>query len=470
MSLLFDTLKAHAETRPDSLALIGSAGALSYGALLKAITEKAEFLKASDCHVIGLQMDNGPEWVLWDLAALKSGIVCVPLPSFFTSEQTRHVVRSTGAGHIVTEGGLISTGAAAVKTIPESTAKITFTSGTTGAPKGVCLPQAGMERTAQSIVEALGQDYAGKHLSVMPLPVLLENVAGVYAALLAGAECHLYSSRDIGMVNPFVPDFTRLMQTIRENAVSSAILVPELLRGLMQTLAQSGQSLPFLKFVAVGGSKIAPDLIEKARALGLPAYEGYGLSECGSVVSMNTPEHDRIGSAGRLLPHIRMQVKNGEIVIQNPAFLGYVGQPHTGDFATGDLGAIDADGFIQINGRKKNILITSHGRNVSPEWVESVLLARPEILQAVVFGDARPHLGAFVVSSCGYAQLSAAMDMANRSLPDYAQVKEFHIVKPFTVQDGTLTGTGRPRREKIFEQYRTLIKKDEEHGFLRSTG
>ncbi len=295
-------------------------------------------------------------------------------------------------------------------------------------------------------------------MSVLPLTILLENVAGIYSILLTGHACHVYSPSKIGMGTPFLPDIVQMISVMRENRITSAILVPELLNGFMKVLSATKSSLPDLKFLAVGGSKAAPDLVEKSRKAGLPVYEGYGLSECGSVVSLNTPSHDRPGTVGHLLKHVKAEIRDDEIVIHDPAFLGYIGAPRKTEFLTGDLGKIDGDGFVTIHGRRKNIIITSYGRNISPEWVESTLTAQPEILQAFVYGDGQPHLSALVVPFSIKDNLQKSIDRANRNLPDYAQVKEFHAVAPFTAMEGLLSGAGRPKRKAIFEKYKPIIE------------
>lgn len=457
MSLLLKTLEQHARHLSERIALHDTRQQLTYAELLACVHTRAEQLKGKQCRVIAIQSDNSADWVLWDLATVMANVICVPLPAFFSRQQTEHVIRSAGIDHSVTPQGLVATGCAAAVSLPPATGKITFTSGTTGNPKGVCLAQESLEQVARSLVDVIGSEYAGNHLSVLPLGILLENVAGVYSALLAGATCYLYGLEAIGMANPFQPDFRQLALKIAENKIHSAILVPELLRGLTYTLIQVGVRLPDLRFLAVGGSKVSLQLLGLAQSAGLPVYEGYGLSECASVVALNTPAGSRPGSVGKVLPHMRLSCKDGEIIIDNPAFLGYLGTPHTGCFATGDLGHVDAEGFLYISGRKKNLLITSFGRNVSPEWVESALLSQPEIAQAIVFGDAQPHLTALLVPSSSPADLASAVRRANDSLPEYAHVKVFHAISPLRMEDGTLTGTGRPRREAIFTRYQQMM-------------
>ena len=251
------------------------------------------------------------------------------------------------------------------------------------------------------------------------------------------------------------------------------IVASELLRGLIYVATKNPSLFSSLSFIAVGGSKISPSLIIAARFLGLPVYEGYGLSECGSVVSLNTPSHDYPDSVGKTLPHIKAKIDDGEIIVENPIYLGYLGDnPLKADAAlsTGDLGEISATGALKISGRKKNIIITSHARNISPEWIESHFLAQPEIAQVVVYGDGLPYPQALIVPLRGKADIAGAVGRANRSLPIYAQVKTFSVVPTFTPQNGMLTTTGRLRRAQILSFYKSIIEKESENDVLRQTG
>lgn len=437
--IILNAIQSH---DPNKIALQDMTQTVCYGDLLKEVEKRESEL--TGVSVLGLAQGNSVDWVLWDLAALKSGIPCVPLPSFFSREQMAHAIRSAGVSHLLTPEGMKGTAGGTGQELFENTAKVTFTSGTTGTPKGVCLPQMAMEKVASSIVEILGDEMVGTHVSILPLAVLLENVAGVYAGLMAGCTIKLNGLENLGQ------NFENIYASLE--GATSTILVPEILRILMAQVATKG-ALPGLKFIAVGGSKIAPALIEQARAMGLPVYEGYGLSECASVVSLNAPQNDKPGRAGKLLPHVRADIINDEIHIKDPGFLGYIGEEALQIFPTGDFGTIDEDGFLSITGRKKNVLITSFGRNISPEWVEAALLAQPSIAQAVVYGDAQPHLSALIVPSSNTADIQSAVDRTNATLPDYAQIYGFHIVPPFQVVDDMLTGTGRPRRQQILNHY-----------------
>jgi len=124
--------------------------------------------------------------------------------------------------------------------------------------------------------------------------------------------------------------------------------------------------------------------------------------------------------------------------------------------ATGDIGTIDDQGYVYLQGRKKHIFITAFGRNVSPEWVERELLMEPEIAQACIFGEARAHNAAVIVTrgEVNHEAITAAISRANQRLPDYAHIHHWVIATtPFTINNGQWTGTGRPRRLAIWQCY-----------------
>lgn len=425
---------------------------------------------------VALVTENSCAWVLLDLAFALLKRPVVPLPHFFTTAQRRSALDSVGAQMLISDvdsgcetaievGGIrlhIAKLNARPVDLPDGTAKITFTSGTTGNPKGVSLSQSAMERVSLSLVETIGRDKAGVHLPVLPLAILLENVGGLYTTLLSGGHYRALSQAAIGFSKPFEPDFARLIGALAENGVTSAIMVPELLRGTMAALFRAKAALPELKYVAVGGARVSSSLLEMAHRLRLPVYQGYGLSEAASVVALNTVENDRQGSVGKPLPHMKLCfAEDGEILIEQPGFLGYLGKSAQSEaYATGDVGHLDADGFLYISGRKSNLLITSFGRNVSPEWVESELTASPAVYQAFVFGEASARLSALVVPTAGSESpdpIAAAVGAANARLPDYARIDRWMTVPPFTAQDGLLTSNGRLQREAIARKYSDAV-------------
>jgi long-chain acyl-CoA synthetase len=150
---------------------------------------------------------------------------------------------------------------------------------------------------------------------------------------------------------------------------------------------------------------------------------------------------------------------DGEIIVAGNGFLGYLGAvgQAAAPLRTGDLGRIDADGFLHVEGRRKHVLITSFGRNVAPEWPEAELCAGALIAQAAVFGDARPRLCAVVVPrepDASDAEIEADVRRANALLPDYARVAFWlRAEAPFSAADGSATPNGRARRDVLWARY-----------------
>jgi long-subunit acyl-CoA synthetase (AMP-forming) len=432
---------------------------------------------------VALHGDNNVEWLLVDLACQHAGILCVPLPVFFSQQQLAHVLQSCAVQAVFTSTpslfaqhadepavnmlpglALRKLASGTAPQLPKGTDKITFTSGSTGTPKGVCLSTAQLLLQAEALKEAVGLEKP-VHLCVLPLGTLLENVAGVYAPLLAGGTVVLRSLNELGFAGSALQDPQKMLQALSTVQPDSIILIPQLLQLLVHA-AKSGWKAPAFKFIAVGGARVASALIGEARLLGLPVYEGYGLSECASVVSLNTPAGDLPGSCGKPLPHINVEVepKDNEIFVSGNAMLGYVGDPQSWypqRIATGDLGHIDAQGFLHIDGRSKNLLISSYGRNIAPEWVESELLATTLFRDVVVMGDAKPWCSALlgpVASTIPDALIEQALAQVNQRLPDYARIKRWiRLAQPLAADPALVTGNGRPRRAAIAQRFQEDI-------------
>ena len=487
MSQVLQAVSRHAEARPDHLALESLHERVSYADLARIIDSVSEAFSRSGIRAVALLADNVPAWAIADLALLKAGIPLVPVPHFFSSKQALHLLTASGVDCLLTDrpeqAGLllqaIGVGHAGPKAIavgsgrlhlfrlhvaavelPKGCAKVTYTSGSTGDPKGVCLTQATMESVAASLVEATHANGEDRHLSVLPYATLLENVGGIYAPLLAGATISAPGLTSLGMNGASSFDAKVFVNSLISSGASSCILVPQLLNGLVVALEAGLPRPEALRFIAVGGAHLSDSLLIRAAELHLPVYEGYGLSEAASVVAVNRPGANRPGSVGRPLPHVEFKLAgDGEILVRGSLFSGYLGEPAVDSdifWPTGDLGFLDDDGFLHLRGRKKHIFITAFGRNVSPEWVESELAVEAAIGQCCVFGEARPFNAAIIQPRPGFDadQVQLAVDSANARLPDYARIGRWlRAREPFTVANGQWAGTGRPRRKQIFNAY-----------------
>lgn len=442
------------------------------------IARLADALGGHRLRVMGLYADNGDDWAVADMAAEMAGVILVPLPAFFTHDQLRHAAAATGMDALYCDSPAIAQALgfhraggefplfrreAVPVSLPPGTAKVTFTSGTTGAPKGVCLSAAGQRAVANCLAQATRGLGIERHLCLLPLAVLLENVAGIRAALAAGARFIAPPLAQAGLSGATGFDPLACLAALAREDAQSAIVLPHMLLMLASALEAGAPRPKSLRLIAVGGARVSPQLLARARNVGLPVYEGYGLSECASVVALNTPRADRPGSVGKPLGHVRVRIADdGEILVAGGAFLGYAGEKAWSRewFPTGDLGRFDADGFLHVEGRRRNVLITSFGRNVAPEWPEAELLAGGALAQAAVFGEGRPSLCAVLVAPAAVsdAAIAAQVGAANERLPDYARVAHWvRAAAPFGPHNGLATPNGRIRREAIWQLYRERL-------------
>jgi long-subunit acyl-CoA synthetase (AMP-forming) len=482
---------AHNVNRP--AALPRAASPLQISAVAHGITELRQeaaalrdLLGGLGTRVLATLLDNSPAWAVADEAAALADVVHVPLPLFFSEAQIAHALRAAGVDTLLVPSfaagrwpllagphrkiageslSLLHIDAIPVPT-PAGTVKITFTSGSTGAPKGVCLSLAALHAVRDGLVEALRPLHIERHLCALPLAVLLENVAGLMAPTAAGATCIVLPLAQLGLGGSSSFDPERFHTTVLEHEPNSLILLPQMLRAWVSFLARTRRRAPSsLRLVAVGGAAVGARLLASARGLGIPAYEGYGLSEGASVQTLNLPGADRVGSAGRPLPHAQVRIAvDGEIEVGGSLFSGYLGHgeaPASDWWPTGDLGSMDADGFLHVTGRKKNVLITGFGRNVAPEWVETALRGENAVAEAVVFGDAEPSLSAVLWPSSrdgDDSQLQGAVDAANATLPDYARVQRWTRARAaFDADSGFATSNGRPQRAAIWKAHRDCL-------------
>ena len=476
MSLLLEQLAWLAQQHGDGLALQDQETQLNWRQLADHVQALRDRLTPYQGAAIALVGDNKLQWVICDLALLGLPVRVVPVPTFFTAEQIDHVfgqaaidvvVGDSHALHtycespeVIHELGIAMSVQGAPRTVVHHYEKVTFTSGSTGTPKGVRLSLDCLEQTAVAIADAMADVQVKSHLGVLPYATLLENVAGIYAPILQRVTVNVRTLSQMGFngasqFNVFA--FMQQMQTVQPDA---CILVPQLLMALVLACEIGLPAPKHFKFIAVGGGKVSTDLLKRAAALNLPVFEGYGLSECGSVVCLNRPHANRPGSVGKPLSQVSVAFSaEGELLVQGNGMLGYLGDTEStvaDRIATGDLGWMDEDGFVHISGRKKNMFITAYGRNVNPEWVEAELTAHPAIAQAAVFGEAMAENVAILTARMGFdwAAVESAVAEVNQRLPDYARVTQLiQTTEPFSVKNGMATANSRNCRNAIEHHY-----------------
>ena len=227
-----------------------------------------------------------------------------------------------------------------------------------------------------------------------------------------------------------------------------------------------------------GAAPLAIDVMEFFHAMGVPVIEGYGLTETASSATSNDPTNFRIGTVGRPVDDCEIKLADdGEILIRSDSiFAGYYKDPEAtaavlsddGWFSSGDVGEIDADGFLKITDRKKDLIITAGGKNISPQNLENALKSSRFISQAIVVGDRRPYITALLtldeaeVASSGRDPQQLAqevVDDVNRDRVRVEQIKRFAIVpREFSLEEGEVTPTLKLRRRVIHDHFAAEIE------------
>jgi long-chain acyl-CoA synthetase len=248
-----------------------------------------------------------------------------------------------------------------------------------------------------------------------------------------------------------------------------------------------------IRLFSSGGAPLAPELAEFFWSVGLPVYQGYGLTETSPVVTFNSPKANKVGTVGRPIPHVQVRIADdGEILVKGPCVMqGYYRKPDAtrevlapdGWFRTGDIGRLDADGYLIITDRKKELLKTAGGKFVAPAPIENVLKTSPFIMNAMVVGDGRKFVSVLVVPNFTTVEAAAReagfevstpaqmiadprvrdliereIDRLTSAFAQYEKPKRFALLEhDFTYGNGALTYTLKLKRRIIEERYRDTI-------------
>lgn len=234
-----------------------------------------------------------------------------------------------------------------------------------------------------------------------------------------------------------------------------------------------------LRLGVSGAAPLATDVMEFFHALGIPVIEGYGLTETSSSTTVNDPEDFRLGTVGRAVEGTEIRLDaDGEILVRSATvFAGYFKDPEAtaatfaedGWFRTGDVGEIDADGFVKITDRKKDLIITAGGKNIAPQNLENALKSSRFVSQAIVVGDRRPYVTALItlddaeVDSSGRDRQQLVEDLVeevNRDRVRVEQIKRFAILpRDFSQEEGEVTPTLKLRRKVIHDHFALEIER-----------
>ena len=439
-------------------------------------------------------------------------------------------VREQGRKALATDKDLVRKSAATVQ--PQDLATLIYTSGTTGDPKGVMLTHANIASNANTcareIFGLLGPE--DSILSFLPLCHVFERTGGEFVMLKRGVTIAYAEHMDkvpqnILEIRPTiliaVPRlYEKIMTRVREKVAAAAPFRQKLFAAAEATgrevyvRKEKGESIPFglslkhavldrivlsevrarlggrVKLSVSGGAALPKEIAIFFGSMGLPILEGYGLTETSPVITVNTPTAHRTGSVGKPIENVEVKIaEDGEVLTRGPHVMkGYFNKPEAtaeaidkdGYFHTGDIGRIDADGYLYITDRKKDLIVTSGGKNIAPQPIENTLKTHPLIGEVVMVGNARNFPTALIVPNFEALGRSTGMEGASREalasnasaveiiqkaiddlskdLAQYERIKKVTLLpREFTIEAGELTPTMKVKRRVVEAKHKELI-------------
>ena len=415
---------------------------------------------------------------------------------------------------------------------PDDIATIIYTSGTTGQSKGVMLTHANIlsnVRASRQVIPMNSDDVA---LSFLPLSHSLERTV-IYLYLCEGVTVAFAESletigRDLQMIKPtLMTGVPRVYEKVHARVLESVAQAPVMRQKIFGWAIRTGwgrasrqfegRPVPWhlrfqdrladrlvfrkirartggrLRLIVSGGAPLGESTAEFFCAIGMPIVEGYGLTETAPVLTLNPQEGVRIGTVGKAIPGVELKVApDGELLARGPnIMLGYYGKPgatadviRDGWFHTGDIGKIDDDGYVTITDRKKDILVTSNGKNVAPQPIEARCKRSTLVAEAVLLGDRRRFIAVLLLpdrtqleervrrSGADLAPVEELVERAdvrslyqevvdevNVALAGFEQIKRFKVLPAeFSIAGGELTPTMKVRRRVVEERWKNAIE------------
>jgi long-chain acyl-CoA synthetase len=446
---------------------------------------------------------NRPEWGISFLGAVWAGAVPVPIDVRSTDEFVTKIAAQTGARLVLASlptlksASRLELPALAIESLvdvaggtaplprptvdPDALAEIVFTSGTTGDPKGVMLSHRNIASNAAALTSVVPLGPETRLLSILPLSHMYGLNPGLLAPMIAGTS----------IIYPTSLQAPVLARTFRERRVTMLLAVPQVVKQLnnaverrvdadgrrasFERLHALARHLPMplrrllfrpvltrlggaLQFLAVGAAPMNPVIARRWEEMGVVSLQGYGATETSPVVAFTRIERNRVGTVGEPIPGVEVRISpEGEIQVHGPnVFKGYWQRPDAtaavmqdGWYRTGDSGTLDADGFLTLRGREKDMLVMPDGTKVHPADIEQVLLRDSRVRDATVVGLERPggevQVHAVVILS-DRADADAVMRQANAQLGGHQQIRG---ITPWPEDEFPRTTTLKVKRPEI---------------------
>jgi long-chain acyl-CoA synthetase len=431
--MLFESVFKHADAKPHEIAVTDDTGSYSWQQLAAAAAGLGMYLSVqTDRPRVGLLLPTGMGFAASFYGTLLAGKTVVPINFLLGEREVQHIIADSGIDTIVSipllSARLKATPLKIIdlqqlqKTAPppgaltpkfpdvkaDDMCVLMYTSGTSGLPKGVQISYQNLSSDVDSSIEHAQLKGSHRFLGIVPLFHSTGLLATLVAPVKLGAAM-VYQAR-------FSP--VAVMKAIREQQISLLVAVPSMYAALAR-LKDTGPDDVKSLYAAISGGEPLPSNIRLAfeKKFGIPLYEGYGLTETIGPIAFNVPGAIRAGAVGKIIPNAEVRIadeagkalgqgETGEVWLKGPMIMqGYHNLPEEtaramtadGYFKTGDLGHIDADGFLHITGRKKDIIIVA-GEKAAPREIEEVIMKHPSVADVAVVGKKDPSRGEVVVA------------------------------------------------------------------------
>jgi len=463
--------------------------------------------------------------------SIRSCIVIDPpaeMPSYATSWEA---ALAAGAEHAAKEGRE-KFDEIRKKAKADDLATIVYTSGTTGNPKGAMLTHGNLASNVTAGLPLLPVRSGDVVMNILPLTHILERMVDFcyfqVGATVAYAESVNHVAQNLQEVRPHVfAGVPRLFEKMKDRILNTVAEAPPARQKIFNwAVSVAEERLPYrmagkpyplglgiksaiadklvlgkildrlggrVRFVISGGAPLSAELAAFFVGAGLDILEGYGLTETSPVITVNTLSHRKLGCVGRVIPGVEVKIaEDGEILARGPNIMkGYFNNPEAteqvidkdGWFHTGDIGEIDADGFLRITDRKKDIIVNAYGKNVAPQPIENLLKTSPYIGTPVLLGDKRRFLSALIVPNFEALMRDATkagakvasneelvkhpkaieiiqkeIDHFNDNLDRQEKVRRFRLLpEDFSIEGGEITPSLKVKRRVVDEKYKALI-------------
>lgn len=419
------------------------ANTISYNKINSYIDKYALYLNSLKKEKIGILSENRFEWEIAFFAILKSGNIVVPIDKSLTQEEINNIASRVDMKYVFTSKKYLDKAKVISNTLvfeelekdskieklnfskvkPEDIAVICFTSGTTSDSKAVELTHKNICANIHGVEKIYDLSLDDTCLAAMPLSHVLEGLFNMLNCLNVGAS------------RAHVNDVDNIIDALGKYKVTYMGAVPAVLDYLLNYEDELKHIAKRINMFMCGGAKLNVETVNSYAALGIKVIQGYGLTECSPVVSLETDKYHKLGSVGKPIPGVEVTIRNldedgiGQIVLKGDSIGNYLDKKsNESTLQTGDLGYIDDEGYLFISGRQQDMIVLSNGKKVFPEEIETLLNKIDLVNESLVY-DNNGKLSAIIVTDRlnNKLKIEEKVKRVNRLLPTFKRIQNVDV-------------------------------------------